>query len=42
MEVVKKAAYTHLNRHIYLRLLEGFGLRENSLQVDGLLSPIKI
>ena len=31
MEVVKKAAYTHLNRHIYLRLLEGFGLREKLL-----------
>ncbi len=30
-EAIKRAAYTHINRHVYLRLLEGFELREKLL-----------
>lgn len=30
-DAIKKKAYTHVNRHVYLRLLEGFALRQKLL-----------
>lgn len=38
MEILKEVTFIHINRHIYLRLLEGFGIRKKFL-IGGLSSP---